>query len=173
MAQLQVAPDSYTASNYWRSFPANRLAQTFVASSGYTITSIKAQLCKYNGSPGTVTLKLLATDGSANPVYATVHATGTTDGNAISTDTTNGALVEITLSASYTVTSGTRYAIYICPESGDTNNSIGWFAHAFGTTGHGFWYSTNNGSTWTDRTDEGYFEIWGTLPSTPNFLMFM
>lgn len=122
-------------------------AQTFTASSSYTIGSVKLKLWKA-GSPGTFTVSIRAVDGSNHPTGSDL-ASGTINGNDLGAST--GAFVEISLT-SYALTSGTSYAIVCRATGGSAGNYVAWRdATGDSYAGGSADYSTNSGSSW-DKT---------------------
>lgn len=96
-------------------------AQTFTPSVAHTITSVKLHMYR-EGSPGTMTVSIRATDGSGHPTGADL-CSGTINANDFTTNT-DGEWYEITLGAGYALAAGTKYAIvWRCP-SGSANNWV-------------------------------------------------
>lgn len=124
------------------------MAQTFKASSSYTIGSVELQLYRV-GSPGTLTVSINTVDGSTPPQpTSTILTSGTYSGNDLGT-TPPGVFVPISLTP-YALTSGVTYAIVIhC--AGDVNNRATWAADidASNYAGGQKFSSTNGGGTWT------------------------
>ena len=133
-------------------------AQTFIASNSYRISSVKLALKKEAGaSPGTITVSIRAT--SAGVPSGGDLATGTTDGDTLTTDV---EWREITFGSSISLTSGVKYAI-VARVSGETAY---WVANL---EGHSYangaqCSSADSGSNWSenDTYDLG-FETWGTV----------
>ncbi|GAI84018.1 unnamed protein product, partial [marine sediment metagenome] len=126
-------------------------AQTFIPATTHKITSVKLKLWK-EGSPGTVTISIRATDGRGHPTGGDL-CSGTINGNTISGESP-GAWYEITLGAGYTLNASTKYAIVARSEGKDLYNSAKWRCDITSPT-----YfkgnkerSTNSGVSWTSLT---------------------
>jgi hypothetical protein len=134
-------------------------AQTFKATSGHTVTSVKIKVGR-NGSPGTVTVGIRNTSG-AHP-GSTEYTSGTINGNSFTTIPTY-TWYEISVTE-YTLTSGTVYAIVVRAPSGSSSNWGDWrMDHTSPTYGDGNREeSADSGSSWTSYTvDDLMFEVWG------------
>lgn len=142
-------------------------AQTFtIGATGqditHKLTSLTLLLHK-DGSPGTITVSIRATDGEGKPTGADL-STGTTDGNTLIYEP---SWREISMSP-YTLQAGTKYAIVIRASA-----PMGCFVVSGDEYAGGFIYSSNNsGSTWyvINYTD-GIFREYGDLIGgaiTPN-----
>lgn len=140
-----------------------RMAQTFQASVSYDINSVKLKLYR-SGSPGTITVELQGVSGE-NP-DANVLATGTTDGDTLTTNTA-GEWREITFAAPYSVVSGTNYAIVV---SAQTYNTF-WKKDAGGSYVNGAMRGVSVGENWgpvvplSDAIFETYDNL--TVPGKP------
>ena len=138
-------------------------AQSFTASSSYSIGSIKALIFR-TGSPGTITASIRATDGSGFPTGSDINSvTGTTNGNTLPTDSPY-EWREITLSSPVSVTSGTKYAIVLRAADGSVSNYFSWRLNISDEYAGGTWsLSLNSGSTWGnfgDDTSDFLFEVY-------------
>jgi hypothetical protein len=132
---------------------ATQLAQTFTPSDSHTITSVKLRLFKNVGeNPGTITVKIYATDGSSHPTGAAL-ATGTFDGNTL--PTTTGTLSEITLGAGAILSASTEYAIVMYAAGAQVAN---WrFNTSGGYAGGAIYVSVDSGANWLDNFDDSDF----------------
>lgn len=136
-------------------------AQTFTPSTAHKITSVKLKLYR-EGSPGTLTVSIRATDGSGHPTGGDL-CSGTTNGNTLPT-----ALPyewrEITLGAGYNLSAGIKYAIVLRAPDGDLSNYSVWRGDKTNPT---YWngcreHSIDSGSSWTTYDDIDFmFEEWG------------
>ena len=88
----------------------NWYGQSFTASSGYDVASVKFLLYR-TGTPGTITFNLYAVDGDFKPTGLSL-ASGTTAGNDLTEDT-NGEWREITFASAYTLENATKYALIL------------------------------------------------------------
>lgn len=155
---------STTYGTYWH-------AQTFKASSGYTIKSVKLLLYRTN-NPGTVTAGIRDTSGGL-PTGDDL-CSGTTDGNTLPTGSPY-EWREISFGTGYALTSGITYAIVLRAPSGSAGNTVRW-RHDVTSPGYtdGQWaYSSNSGGSWTASSGtDGMFETYGgtdyTLTLTEN-----
>lgn len=169
--QTSTLKDSYTtgadggAATYLNAW----IAQTFTASSSYSIGSCVLYLKRVN-NPGTFTVGVYATS-SSKPTGSALTI-GTIDGNTLSTDY---AWVDIIFTTSVSLTSGTEYAL-VCDARSSPDNTQGVYVGYDGSspsyaTG-AYCLSTNGGSTWTQYTNYDLqfktYEITSTeLDSTP------
>jgi len=136
-------------------------AQTFTASSSYTITSVKLLLYRY-GNPGTITVSIRATTSGA-PSGADL-CSGTTDGNTLPTGSPY-EWREITFGAGTPLTSGTKYAIVARAAGTTSDNSGKWRVDTTDPTytNGSDWYSTNSGGNWTEiSTADHLFETYSS-----------
>lgn len=141
-------------------------AQTFTASSAYTLSSVKLLVYRVT-TPGTVTVELQGVTGDSPPKPdGNVLATTTFDADTLTTNTA-GEWKEITFGSPYGVSSGTRYAIVVkSPNSqADGTPRLAWRndgsspTYANGNTAR----TIDAGSSWTDFVNnDGMFETWGT-----------
>jgi hypothetical protein len=141
-----AAIDYYnTGDDAWLNCSAYWRAQTFTASQSYDIQSVKLWMYR-SGSPGTITVSIRATTAGApsGADLASVEFNTTTD-----VATTPGGWVEITFDSSYSLTSGSVYAIVV-EKAGST---LYWRSDdtspAYG--GGDEWYS-DNGSAWYEHS---------------------
>lgn len=141
------------------------MAMTFTTTSAYDITSVKLKLTKSSTyAPGTVTVSIRATTGGL-PTGGDL-ASGNTDGDTLPPFGDEGEWREITFSAPYSLSDGTKYAIVIRPGN-DTggNDSVKWGADSSSPTysGGSYCYSNNSGGSWTAFTgSDMMFETWGS-----------
>ena len=164
---VQAAPDLYehynTGDDIISSGPVGSgwYAQTFTAESDHSITSVRLKLGR-NGSPGTVTVSIRATDGTGHPSVPDLTS-GTTDGDTLPTGSP-WEWREIALT-SYPLTSGTKYAIVVRAPDGDVSNYLRCCADAPGGYAGGNWeVSGNSGATWAVSQDiDLMFEVHGPL----------
>ena len=138
-------------------------AQTFtVGADGHTVTSIKLLLYR-EGSPGTVTVSIRATDVDGHPTGADLTV-GTIDGNTIGP--TTAAWYEIALTE-YMLSANTKYAIVVRLLIGDSLHTVAWRHDGTSPTyadGNNE-YSSDSGDTWTSNTaKDRMFEVWGPGP---------
>lgn len=139
-------------------------AQTFTPSEAHKITSVKLKLYK-NGSPGTITVSIKATDGSGKPTGGDL-CSGTTNGNTLPTGSPY-EWREITLGAGYDLSADTKYAIVARALEGDGSNYAGWrFDNSDPTyAGGNFASSNDSGVSWSGDTGRDFmFEEWGEPP---------
>ena len=146
----------YGANNWW--------AQTFTASSSYTLNSIKLLVYR-TSTPGTITVELRNATGDSPPKPGnTIHATDTFLGNSITTDS-GGEWKETTFGTPYAVTSGTVYAIVVKAPSGDSSSPrLAWLyddSASPGLAGANLVRTTNGGSSWDDfASHDAMFETY-------------
>ena len=139
--------------------------QSFTPQTQFTITSVKLKLLK-SGSPGIFTVHITATDGSGLPTGSDL-ASGTYDGDTL---TGSAAWYEITLGAGATLTSGTKYALYISCPTASAGNVIIWRGdNSSPTYTRGSALSSeNSGSSWANYSNiDTMFETWGQFNFTP------
>lgn len=135
-------------------------SQSFFANQAYDLSAVKFEAYRV-GSPGTVTIDIHAVDGNHFATGA-VLATGTTDGDTLTTDT-GGEWREVSMTA-FSLVSGTEYAIVISASSGDNSNTVMWLYDSSGSVYNGTlaYYS---GGTWYELPVAGdtdaMFEVWG------------
>ena len=153
-------------------FPAMMwCAQSFTAESNHSVDSVWLKLYRV-GFPGTVTVSLRPTGEDGWPTDA-VLASGTTEGNTLTTDNTTGDWREISLGAGCNVTFDTKYAIVW---SGATANVTDYFcsredASAPTCPGGCMLISNNSGATWTGHETEStdaMFMVCGANPPFPD-----
>jgi len=138
----------------------DQYAQNFIASSGYGMEGVNLPLVRSN-SPGTVTVELFAIDGDTGKPTGSALATGTTDGDTLGTGVTV-TWREITWVTSYTVTSGTEYAIVLSAASADASNAVSWwYDYDADPVQEEVWKSTDSGTSWAQRSID-----WGHWFST-------
>jgi len=137
-------------------------AQTFTASSTYSITSVKLLLHKFAAVVGTITVSIRAVDGANKPTGADL-VSGTTDGDTLTADAA-GEWREITFDTPYVLVNGVTYAIVIRALTSFANNSLAWrFDSSSPSYIDGTYVgSINSGSTWTINTGIDFmFETYG------------
>lgn len=142
----------------------NWYAQSFIASSDYSIASIKLKLYR-SGDPGIATVSLRAVDGLHKPTGSDIDSvTGTTDGGTLTTDSP-GEWREIALSGSISLTSGVEYAIVLRSSS----DMLYWRADSNSSYNGVLSYSTDSGGSWVttgvaayDFMFETYSAAWPT-----------
>lgn len=148
-------------------FGAIRRAQTFtVGATAHMVTSVKLLLYR-EGSPGTVTVSIRATDGYGHPTGHDLTS-GTTDGNTLPT-ISPGEWREIALTE-YSLSANTKYAIVIRAPSGSAGIWLLWRYDGTSPTytGGNTEISSDSGSTWSSYTTEDYmFEVWGGVITPP------
>lgn len=152
---------------YGNLYDERRYAQTFTPSIAHEITSVKLLLFR-DGSPGTITVSIRATDVSGHPTGSDL-CSGTIDGNTLTTDT-DGLWYEITLGAGFNLNADTKYAIVmkaasttpshmLCPRRDESSPTY--------ERGN-YDYSSDSGSTWTADTERDFmFEEWGVVIEAP------
>jgi len=108
-------------------YPHTWYAQTFTASSNYTLSSV--ELCLYRAPtqlPGIVTASIYAVDGSGHPT-GDVLCSGTIDGDTLPTSYAARVWEEFVLDTPIILASGTKYAIALkTTEGGDANDAVTW-----------------------------------------------
>lgn len=136
-------------------------AQIFTTNSttAHTISSVRVPLKRTGTTPGTVTLSIRETVGTApNGID---KATATYNGNNIST---SYSWYEFTLNETLNLKANTAYAIIVRAENGDASNYINWYADA-GGDGVATSYASNSttgGVTWGSAAPTDYlFEVYG------------
>lgn len=150
-------------------YGANWEAQSFTASSNYDIKAIKLKLWRFS-TPGIITVSIRATDGSGHPTGADLIS-GTTDGDTL-TSSSPGEWREIIFSTTYSLVSGTKYAIVM--RAVGPPGIVYWRAdgstptYANGSREE----SSDSGSIWTTRTGVDFmFEIHtANLPGKPTIV---
>lgn len=140
---------------YWR-------AQTFTPAADHTIEKVKLLLYR-NGTPGTVTVSIRATDVNGHPTGGDL-CSGTTDGDTLPTAPTYEWRT-ITLGAGTPLSAGLKYAIVV--RCGGGINEVGWrYVVPSGYAGGNDEYSGDSGGTWaTSANADWMFEEWG--PGSP------
>ena len=143
-------------SQYWK-------GQTFTAGSNYDIASVKLLMYKGAGaSPGTVTVSIRATTGTFGSRIPTGGdlAVGTIDGNDLTEDT-DGEWIRITFVETYSLVSGTEYAI--CVRCAGTNPNVIYLREDSdaGYTNGNQCTSSDSGSSWVGGgSDDCMFETY-------------
>lgn len=122
--------------------PRTWIAQPFIASADYTLSSIELMLWKpAENSPGIITISIRAIDGSGHPTGDDL-CVGTTDGNTLPTGPTEWREIEFT--APIILESGTKYAIV----ARSTESWARWSANNEGDADNRLETSANAGGTW-------------------------
>ena len=124
-------------------------AQTFTPGTTHTVTILRLKLLRVEGSPGTVTVSIRATNGSGHPTGSDL-ASGTYNGNSIPLSAT---WIVITLGAGYSLSAGTKYAIVVRATAGNSLNSIAWREDSTSATytgGNGE-NSSDSGASWVSE----------------------
>ncbi len=143
-------------------YTVNWEAQTFTTVGAITATSVKFLLFR-TGSPGNITVSIREVAAGV-PTGADIDSsTGVTDIDGITTES-SGDWVEFTFSSPIELNATTIYALCIRGGSGLSNrpnirydNGIGGYA------GGNRVNSANSGASWTSRTQDSLFEVWGTI----------
>ena len=144
---------------------------------GQSFKPVKAHLSTYvrlkafrTNSPGTVTVSIRATTSAGLPTGADL-ASGTFDGNAVTTDT-GGEVVTITWGTAVLLSTAVAYAIIMRAPSGDSSNQIKFLLDNGGNpyAGGETLLSEDSGSSWSvDSADSDYvFEDFGT--ASPGYI---
>lgn len=135
------------------------LGQTFTPVTAHKITSVKLLLYK-NGSPGTLTIEIKATNGEGLPTGDAL-CSGTSNGNTLP-DGAPYEWREITLGAGTNLDADTKYAI-ILNKLGDINNQIIWRRDGSDPTyANGEDVYSTDGVEWTPFPAADFmFEDWG------------
>ena len=150
-------------------------AQTFTVGTvgvneNHTLTEIKLRLFR-DGSPGTITVELQSVSGSPSEPTGSVHSTGTSDGDVITTSN-SGEVVTFTMDSSFSIQASTQYAIVVKALDGDGANRVYWLRNSSGTydsTTDCYHFTTNGGSTWGQTTGSDLnFEVWGDSGGGPS-----
>lgn len=142
-------------------------AQTFTPSTAHKITSVKLKLYR-QGSPGTLTVSIRATDGEGLPTGEDL-CSGTTNGNTLPLGSPY-TWREITLGDGADLSADTKYAIVARAPAGDVTNTVFWRADISSPTyeGGNFASSTDSGDSWTGNTSYDFmFEDWGEAIAPP------
>lgn len=136
-------------------------AQTFTPSTAHKIISVKLKMYR-DGSPGTITVSIKATDDDGHPTGDDL-CSGTTNGNTLPTSPPY-EWREITLGNGYDLDAGTKYAIVARALDGDGMNFVGWRCDTSSPTyaGGNNERSVDGGSSWTTFSEiDLMFEDWG------------
>ena len=147
---------------------STRHAQTFTPATAHTITSVKLKIARYaNGSPGTVTCEITATDVNGKPTGGAL-CSGTTDGDTL-TERKTYEWREITFGAGYALSASVKYAIVIKQAGTSFPDWTYWRSDGSSPTyaGGSRVDSSDSGSTWGVVTENDFmFEDWGDPAST-------
>lgn len=141
------------------------IAMTFTPQTTHNITSVILALGS-DGSTGTITVSIRATDGSGKPTGADIDGvTGTTNGNTLPVlgwPTPAPEEREITFSAPISLTAGVKYAIVVRAQTTTTL----WQTIVSDVYANGNHTSSGNvGGNWdADVTRDNWFKEYGNLP---------
>jgi hypothetical protein len=138
------------------------VSQSFTASRNYDLESIKLMLYRTGTPTDNLTIELFATSGEL-PTGSALSS-GSINVATISA-TSSGTWYEATMS-SYSLVSGTKYALRIKASSNTSLNRFNWCSDGSSASysGGALSYSENSGSSWTTPTTEDtMFEIYGAL----------
>ena len=152
-----------TADNQTNIYGVNWAEQTFTTDNvtPKSVTSIRLLLNRV-GSPGYVTVSLR--DTSDNVSTGIDLVSGILNGTGFSTSAT---WYQFTMETEKSLKIDTQYAITVSAPGGDAANYIQWkFVNAGGYTGGIGATSVNSGLTWTQRTWDYNFEVWGNSSMT-------
>jgi hypothetical protein len=150
---FQTASDNQT-----NIYGVNWASQTFTTDNvtAKSVTSVRL-LLKRVGSPGNVTVSIR--DTSAGAATGVDLVSGTLNGTAMDTAFT---WYEFPMTTEKPLHLITQYAICVSASSGDVSNYVAWaFVNAGGYTGGNGLTSANSGLSWTTKTYDYNFEIWG------------
>jgi len=140
-------------------------AQTFTPVIAHTITSIKLLMYRAAGTPGIITVRIKAVDGSGHPTGPDL-ATGTTDGDTL-TENTAGEWREIALGVGFALSVGVMYAFLPNAAVVTFPNTAYMRWRNDGVDGYTVGrqeYTSNGGTSWSDSeiaTTDIMFEDWG------------
>jgi hypothetical protein len=135
-------------------------AQTFTASSSYSITSVKLYMVRSaTNAPGTLTVGIRAT--ASNKPTGSNLAVGTTDGNTLPNTGSTPEWREITFTSGYSLTSTGKYAIVL--NSSNATNSVYWRIDVSSPSYAGGNSLYGSGESWTSATTwDCLFETYST-----------
>lgn len=151
---------------YSMAYGALWFGQSFTPTTTHQITSVKLKLWK-DGSPGTVTVSIRATEGGV-PIGEDL-CSGTTDGDTLP-DNPDTEWREITLGNGCTLNASTMYAIVFRALDGDSDNTADWRGDTTSPTYTGGAYldSDDSGSSWGSFDSADFmFEEWGSAIGIP------
>ncbi|MCK9569860.1 hypothetical protein M0R72_13030 [Candidatus Pacearchaeota archaeon] len=147
----------------YESASGNRIiAQTFTPTYECLVSHVTLFLAR-QGSPGTVTVSLRATDINGHATGPDL-CSGTVNGNTLPLYSANLYPSQVAMIGDCTVKPGTQYAIVISAPSGDGSNHAYIWCNTTPEnvyTGGTAEYSNNNGGDWTTDAADCWFEIWG------------
>lgn len=142
--------------------------QTFTPSVSYSVESISLKMYKPGtGTVGDITLSLRLVDGDDKPTGGDL-ITGTTPGDTLTTDS-GGEWRQVSLSAAYEITAGTKYAIVVRADGCDESRNVTCRCTADNvyTNGKGG-RSTNGGTSWTVYSSTDLvFKVYGSAIIAP------
>jgi len=151
-------------------YPHIWFAQTFTASSNYSLTSVACPLYRApTQNPGIVTVNIYAVDGSGHPT-GDVLCYGTTDGDTLPTSYGSRVWREFVLNTPVILVSGTKYAIVMYPTESEANDAVTWSGDIDNYAGGNAEESLDHGRTWTasvSPSDLG-FKTYEKNGSAPN-----
>jgi hypothetical protein len=135
-------------------------AQTFVADSNHSVTSVRLKLSRL-GSPGTLTVSIQPVENDDFPSGVDLTS-GSTSGDNLTTNEWR----RIDFTNPYTLVGGTKYAIVLRAPYGNSSNLVRWRANTAGGYDDGtMLQSTDSGGTWTKGGADCMFEVWGESTS--------
>lgn len=125
----------------------------------FTLASINLKLNRV-ASPGTITLEVTAVDGDGKPT-GSVLATGTTNGNTLTTDA-GGEERLITLVAPVKLNASTQYCFYLQADEHLPAGSAGMriLGGSNNAGGHSL-SSLDSGTTWSTPANSVWFQLFG------------
>ena len=162
MNDYAVIRESYTVGDNTQANPYGNYwwSQTFTPSVAHKILRVRLKLFR-EGSSGTVTVSIRATDENGHPTGGDL-CSGSMDGSIITTSSP-GAWYEIALGAGYNLSASTKYAIIVRTSFA----YLYWRVSSSGAyAGGNREGSTDGGSSWTAYADNDFmFEEWGQSPT--------
>lgn len=138
--------------------------QTFTAGENYDIQSVKLLIYRTSGYfPGTFTVSIYDTDDDDKPIDDAL-CSGTINGNGLATDSA-GEWTEIIFGTSYSLVSGTIYAIVIKADANEVRWRVDTIPPVYENGIYG--WSFNSGASWsTYDLYSAMFETYG-VPAWP------
>ena len=132
------------------------LAQTFTTSSSHTVTKVDLHL-KRDGSPGTITISIKATDAGGHPTGPDLTSTSISDTSISET----AGWVPIAL-APYVLAQGAEYAIVVRASTPGTLNELWWSGDSDENYANGNGLeSSNSGDNWGSAYVDFAFAVSG------------
>jgi hypothetical protein len=152
----------------WQCYGTKWYAQTFKATSAHKISPVTIWGYKTGAPSGNVVVEIRSVDSAGKPVMTTsgLKCSGSFVASTWgTTSTAPNAWKDVTMSPTYTLTSGVSYAIVVKCTSGTSTNRINLKAKA-GTTSPTYvdgvaWTSSNSGTSWTSAYGDMDFKVWG------------